>query len=162
MTLEPLTYRDVLAALPWRNAQKAALRTPGLETEADAKRFWEDVVTSAHSPHRYFAIRHTGELSHVGGITNIRWIERDAELSLIGKGWLDPQNQNDMAAARLLMVYAYQSLNLDRVNVEAYDCGFDAFWSEFAGPYVHEVSNLPGRKWRGGLYSSRWYTIWSA
>ena len=195
MKLEPLTLDQCQQVRLWRNDCLETLRTPYPLTEEQQEAFYRDVVCNRNSPHRYFAIvREVSKEDYIksgrkdvkwadivdfafigmGGITNIDWINRIGEISLI----IDPERRSKFRgegrgedkgkgteAVVLLLDQAFNYLNLQTVYGECYRCNPAwEFWQKVTEKYCGSAKtgylDLPNRKyWQGEYYDSLYFSI---
>ena len=169
MKLEPLTKEQCQKVRIWRNQISESLRTPYLLTEEMQDRFYEEVVCNRNSPHRYWAIVGEIEISGqkrscvlvgMGGLINIEWHNRLAEISLI----IDPKLRDKGYGEKtvdLLLDQAFNYLNLQTVFGECYLCnpGWE-FWGDITDKHNGKILLLPNRKfWKGTYYDSLYFSI---
>jgi RimJ/RimL family protein N-acetyltransferase len=158
MELRALERLDVEEARKWRNKARESLRTPYLLTIEDQQDFFDDLACG-DSPHRYFTIWDNG-LIGVGGLTNIMWENRMAEISLI----INPIHRkkgNGERAVSLLLDEAFNRMNLKTVFGECYICNQAwEFWQKIAELYDGFYTTLPCRKyWDGNYFGSLYFSV---
>ena len=173
MKLEPLTKEQCEKVRIWRNQIPESLRTPYPLTREQQEKFYEQVICNRNSPHRYWAImkdcgdlRPDRECNHfigMGGIINIQWQNRIAEISLIlGGDWHKNGEGDGKKAVELLLDQAFNYLNLQTVFGEVYHCNEKAanFWLEITRKYQGKTSVLRNRKfWKDQYHNSRYFSI---
>lgn len=93
-------------------------------TDVQVRAFWEAIIANPGANLRYFAIQALGENGHFVGACSLQQIDlrnRHAELSV----WMAGREQRGLGfgteAIRLLLVYAFEVLRLDKVYLGAYD-----------------------------------------
>lgn len=177
MKLEPLTKEQCELVRQWRNADLVGLRTPYMLTEHIQKDFYDNVICNRNSHHRYWAIIKEVDTKGIakiaewsgagntfvgmGGLTNIQWENRLAEISLI----IDPTQQGKelgTKAVDLLLDQAFHYLNLTVLYGECYLCNEKAlaFWKKIAGERRAITVILPNRKyWCGKYWDSFYFSI---
>ena len=173
MILDALTLDDCLEVVKWRNEDISGLRTPyflGEEMQID---FYNKVICNRESPHKYIAIREEEDkvllpvngttkdniLIGMGGLTDIDWINRQAEISLIiapfarGKGL-------GKEAAVMVIEWGFKTLNLDYIYGECYNTNETGlqFWHDLINEYGGWESNLPCVKyWKGQYWDGMYF-----
>lgn len=127
--LTSLAEDDLLAVRIWRNAQPQVLRNPKPLTIEDQHRYWHEVVAPslvAESPKVVLvAIRIAGALIGYGGLTNLDWVVRRAEVSFL----VSPERAADFGGyvvdfrrfLDLLSELAFERMGLSRLFTETYD-----------------------------------------
>ena len=144
MTLEAMTLADAQAARAWRNDRPDAMRTPYPLSQADQQAWYLD-----HDG-RFFSIVEDDLLAGYGGIQHVQWESRIGELSLL----MDPAVDHHRAEALdLILTYAFDTMRLDTVFAEVYECNRDLSWWQHVacGPEC-TTARLPNRKWYQGRY----------
>lgn len=159
MKLAPLTRGDCEQVRRWRNEALFSLRTPYYLTKEMQEDFYKNVVCNRNSSHRYWAITNP-KLIGIGGLTNIGWENRIAEISLI----IDPNRQKrgfGEKAVELLLDQAFNYLNLKTVFGECYFSNKAAgFWKKITEKYEGFQTRLPNRKfWDGSYWDSYYFSI---
>ncbi|HIJ71134.1 MAG TPA: GNAT family N-acetyltransferase [Planctomycetes bacterium] len=161
MKLEVLTKDDCEQARIWRNECLVSLRTPYPLTKEQQEQFYHDVICNRNSPHRYWGIHEDGVFIGMGGLTNIAWESRQAEISLI----LDPAKRGECRgkqAVYLLLDRAFNYLNLDLVYGECYYANTTGqhFWKTIVGDYHGKSSDLrKGKYWNGKTSMTMYFDI---
>ena len=173
MKLKVLEYDDLLDSLEWRNKHMEALRTPILLNESMQMEFFEKEICNRDSKHRYWSLWETRkELKEpknnltfndeifvgVGGLTNISWENRSAEISLI----ISDRCQNmglGEKAVDLLINQGFSYMNLENIYGEVYRCNEPGleFWKKIIEKYDAETASLPHRKFYNGCYYGSLY-----
>lgn len=171
MELQPLTLEDAEVIRQERNKlPPGILRTPYMLTKEMQEEWYYREIADRESRTRYWglwepwpvdnggfvpATRHV--LVGYGGIENIEWENRSGEMSLLvfshsrhmGFG------QN---AVKLFLHEAFNTLNLETVYAEVYDCNPNReFWSKVG----HVAATLPRRKCIDGQYYAAKYYVWT-
>lgn len=151
-------HKDVVCrdVLNWRESCPESLRTPHPLNYQQQERFFDDVICDMDSNHKYFEIFDVHpDFPTIGptpicfgGLTNIDWHNRNAEISLI----VDPNLQGKgygQKAVKLLLDYAKNRMQLSTIYGECYMCSKAVkFWQMLADNTVI----LPRRKWWDGKY----------
>lgn len=158
MKLDALSREQCQHVRLWRNEEPQFLRTPYFLTEKIQDEFYDNVVCNRDSKHRYFSIIEGDYfLIGMGGITNIEWENRTAEISLIinpeyrGKGY-------GRKAVDLLIKQGFGEMGLYSIYGEVYDCGNYQFWRKLVEEKIGYYTNLKHRKMHQGfLYGSTWF-----
>jgi len=127
--LTSLSEEDLAAVRIWRNAQPRILRNPDPLTPEDQRRYWDGVVAPSQEvdcPRIVLvAFRLAGALLGYGGLTNLDWEVRRAEVSFL----VLPERAADPSVYAvdfrrfldLLSVLAFQRMALTRLFTETYD-----------------------------------------
>jgi GNAT superfamily N-acetyltransferase len=124
--------------------------------------FYDNVICSRESSHRYWAVHRDVDNSFVAmtGLTDIAWENGIAEISLlvdpaitkkgIGKETVGLVLAEAFGALRLLTVFGECYLNNDAVG----------FWESVVKDHGGSTTTLPRRKWwNGQLWDSLYFTI---
>lgn len=93
-------------------------------TDVQVHAYWEAIMANPGANLRYFAIQALGENGHFVGACSLQQIDfrnRHAELSV----WMAGREQRGLGfgteAIRLLLVYAFEALRLDKIYLGVYD-----------------------------------------
>src|ERR1041385_6782710 len=93
-------------------------------TDVQVKAFWEEIIASPGANLRYFAIQSLGDNGQFVGACRLQQIDlrnSHAELGI----WMAAREQRGLGygteAIRLLLVYAFEVMRLDKVYLGAYD-----------------------------------------
>jgi RimJ/RimL family protein N-acetyltransferase len=134
-TVDELAERDIEALRVWRNAQTSVLRQKDPITPEQQRRWYDDVVRPTHasaSPSFLLvALRRRDDLVAYGGLTNVSWRDRRAEVSFLADtavvaddaayrevflaflAWLDGCAFGELGLHRLFTeTYAYRTFHL--------------------------------------------------
>lgn len=136
----------------WRDEARETLRTTGFSDDSDL--FLYD------NSHRYISFYDESNLVAFGGLTNIQWENRLAEISLI----VNPDNRKDGIGSDcidMLLDEAFNKMNLKTVTGECYKCnpGID-FWYRLIEKYNGYKTILPNRKfWNGKHHDSLYFSV---
>jgi len=141
----------------WRNEAREALRTPGFTCQQKQEEWIESLKDS---PHRYFSFRDKVNLMAFGGLTDIQWENRLAEISLI----VNPDNRKDGIGSDcvdMLLDEAFNKMNLKTVTGECYKCNpAIEFWYRVIEKYNGYKTILKNRKfWDGEFHDSIYFSI---
>jgi RimJ/RimL family protein N-acetyltransferase len=151
--------------------------------------FYRDVACNRNSPHRYWGIYaeipHATTYSFIdelkswtdgmpkdkvtlktyskfigmGGLTNIEWENRQAEISLIINPALQKEGHGK-EAVRLLLDQGFNHLNLDLVYGECFECGAIAFWQSIVKRYSAKTRWLrKGKVMNGQRHRTMYFEI---
>ena len=167
MRLDALTWEESWESTKWRHGHLETLRTPSMLTEKMQKEWYDTVVCSRTSPHRYWALKETGKeikekssltwseeyLVGVGGLTYISWENRSAEISLIIADKFHRMKLGEKAVD-LLLTQAFNMMNLEVVYGEVYKCNPTGvkFWDKMILKYDAVRVVKPFVKWYAGQY----------
>jgi RimJ/RimL family protein N-acetyltransferase len=175
MILQIPTLDDCEEVRMWRNECLETLRTPYPLTAEMQEAFYRDVICNRSSPHRYWSIVFSEkEIPHIpltninsttvvgfGGLTNIQWENRQAEISLI----VNPDMRNKEygeKAAHLILDQAFNYMNLELVYGECYWCNPKAlgFWKKIVEFYNgQEMPIRKGKYWSGQHFGTMYFDI---
>jgi len=113
------------------------------------------------SPHRYWSIHDAQcKLLAFGGLTNIQWENRIAEISLI----IDPKKVREgigTESVRLLRAEGFGRMNLKTIFGEVYKCNPAwEFWAGLTTRFAGAVTTLWNRKFWEGKYWDSLYFSW--
>jgi hypothetical protein len=160
MELKAPKYEEVMKVRDWRNDTMESLRTSFPLTEKMQLDFFEDVVNNRDSCHRYYSLYHDNLFVGFGGLTNIQWENRCAEISLIIDPLSRKKNYGSLAVSELLKT-AFNSLNLNMVFGEVYTCNKALdFWKKMASIWNCYTTTLYSRKfWDGKYYDSLYFSV---
>jgi RimJ/RimL family protein N-acetyltransferase len=157
MIMDAAYITDARTVAEWRNQARDTLRTTGF-TNVDKQ---EDFIKSLDkSNHRYFSFYDDNTLIAFGGITNIQWENRIAEISLI----VDPYRRQDGTGSEcvdMLLDEAFGKMNLKTMCGECYknNPAID-FWFRLTEKYSGHTALLKNRKfWNGDYYDSLYFSI---
>ena len=175
MRLDILEWNECMDSLAWRNKHLETLRTSHMLSEEMQQKFYEDVISNPDSKHRYWALKEKRkELEEkgdetwygmviksgkddifvgVGGLTNISWENRNAEISLI----ISDTCQNmglGSKAVDLLIHQGFSFMNLENIYGECYECNPKgiSFWLKMIEKYEADVVWKPYVKYYNGTY----------
>ena len=140
----------------WRNDARNTLRTTGFCTIDLQESFIENLDPKVN---RYFAFYDGGDLVAFGGLTDIQWENRMAEISLI----VDPdlvKSGIGSDAVDMLLEEAFNKMNLKTVFGECYKSNSAVdFWFRLTEKYEGYTTILPNRKyWNGEFYDSLYFS----
>ena len=122
---------DMLPIKQWRNEQMDVLRQSALLTDEDQMRYYRQTVVPSFDQEApllmLFSYLLEGNLIGYGGLTNIDWVNKRAEISyLVETGRSSEQNRElyeaDFSAFLSLMKrIAFNELSLNRLYTETFD-----------------------------------------
>lgn len=124
-----LREQDIMQIKEWRNAQIDVLRQNRPLSDEEQRRYYRQVVepsfAAAEPQLILFSFLHHGELIGYGGLTNLDWVSRRAEVSFL----VDPVRAGDhalyeqvfLAFLSLMRRVAFAELNLNRLFIETFD-----------------------------------------
>jgi len=137
-------------------------------TEEMQDDFYDRVARDRHSEDRYWEVKH---LIHVhgegmciqfiglGGLTDIEWENRLAEISL----FISPHEQGKgygRTAVKLLCEEGFDHMGLETILGEAFLCNPNwKFWDKLTDEFMGFKTQLPDRKfWAGQHYPSLYFS----
>lgn len=177
MILDTLTLEDVELVRQWRNQDLKVLRTPYMLTKEMQREFYDMQVCNRNANSRWWAIKesHTGTsvedkdlisgyiLIGMGGLENIVWENRNAEISLIIDPDLRGKGYGEKALGMILKM-GFNYLGLHTIDAEVYWCNPDGqmFWLKMAEKHPSRQVILADRKyWDGKYYDSDFITFFA-
>ncbi|MCC2545235.1 ATP-grasp domain-containing protein [Hymenobacter sp. BT175] len=127
--LLPIRLQDREPIRQWRNAQLDILRQRAPLSPADQDRYFAQVVQPLFETEQpaqlLFSLLKAGELIGYGGLVHIDWDAQRAEISFLletGRNADIPTFRQDFAAyLRMLREVAFEDLEFQKINTEAYD-----------------------------------------
>ena len=164
MNLCAPTVQDVEQVRLWRNNCLETLRTPYPLTKEMQEQFYREVICTRNSKHRYWSISETEDgieyMIGFGGLTNIEWENRLAEISLIINPEFRRQGKGEQAV-ELLLREGFNNMNLENIYGECYETNsMQGFWKKVCDKYSGKAVILPQRKyWNGKYYDSLYFSI---
>ena len=119
MRLRPVDYGDVERMVEWRTAQMEHLRSwefPSIDTQ-------NEFIARVHTDPSlvYLAVGGVSDHRNIvayGGFINIDHINRKAEMAFLGDPEIDTLTED--IAANLILQYGFQTLNLNRIEMETH------------------------------------------
>lgn len=130
-TYEILTIRreDIFQIKNWRNEQMSVLRQNQLLTDEDQLRYYETAIRSSMEAEQpkiiLFSYLQAGACIGYGGLTNIDWVSKRAEISFLVA---TERTQDDTTYARdfstflhLMQQVAFAELGFHRLFTETFD-----------------------------------------
>ena len=159
--LAPITKANCRLAATWRNDFRQSLRTPIMLTEEMQDDFFDKVARDRHSEDRYWEIHEGGDkFLGLGGLTDIEWENRLAEISLFispsehGKGY-------GTQAVKLLCEEGFNRMGLKTILGEAFLCNPNwHFWDNLTLVFKGFSIQLPNRKFWDGRWWDSYYFSW--
>ena len=157
MKLKALSLPDLEKVRLWRNEQQSMLRTPFLLTQEQQARFYSEVICNRQANARFWGIWYEDEFIGMLGIESIELENRRGEISLI----TDPKYCNNIRykqALLLLLDKGFDSLNLDNIWGECYECNdlFD-FWVKAINELCGTSCKMENTKFFNGKYYNSLY-----
>lgn len=167
----------------WRNNARESLRTPGFLNYEMQQEFYNNIICNKNSKYKYYGIfvideekqKHIEEVAlkslkspginfdyckilvGMGGITNIEWENRIAEISLI----IGPQYTKKgigKKAVSLLLDEGFNNLGLYNIYGEVYQCNKNIkFWYKEIEKYKAYKTTLPCKKYFNGIHYNSIY-----
>ncbi|MNC01131.1 ribosomal-protein-L7/L12-serine acetyltransferase [compost metagenome] len=126
-----LRKQDMLLIKQWRNEQMAVLRQAALLTDEDQLRYYADYVkpsiSNKNTQIMLFSYFLNDELIGYGGLTNIDWVNKRAEISyLLDTERSSEENQEQYSKdfstfLRLMLRIAFDELDIHRLYTETFD-----------------------------------------
>jgi RimJ/RimL family protein N-acetyltransferase len=128
MILRPITREECQVVRVWRNdpAVWPILRTKEPITEAQQDAFY-DAISGPDPEHLYYALEHDGQFIGTGGLTYLRRVPGEAEISLVLGPAYRGRGLGTMAVDALLE--QARVLGLTAVIGECYATGNLPFWT---------------------------------
>ena len=160
MLLRQPKQTDLHAVANWRNTVPESLRTHGETTYRQQDKFFEDVICNPQSKHKYFGAYVEKKMVALTGLTDVDYVNGNAELSLI----VDPKQHGKgygKSAVTQILNYGFNTLRLKYIYGECYYCNPGiGFWQKICTQYNAIVVDLPFRKfWNGQHHHSMYFTI---
>jgi len=127
--LIPIRETDMESIRVWRNAQMDVLRQKELLTNESQKQYFNEIIKPSFSeqfPNQIlFSFLYKNECIGYGGLVNISWIDKRAEMSFL----VDNQRVIDKAQYKkdmdsfieLMKTVCFKELNFNRLFTETYD-----------------------------------------
>ena len=152
MNMTGACMEDAGLVSKWRNDARGTLRTTGFCTIDIQEKFIENLDPKVD---RYFSFYDGGDLAAFGGLTDIQWENRLAEISII----VDPDQYKSgfgSDAVNMLLDEAFNKLNLKTVFGECYKSNSAVdFWFRLTEKYEGYTTILKNRKyWNGEYYDT--------
>jgi RimJ/RimL family protein N-acetyltransferase len=130
-SLVPLRAEDMLSIGRWRNEQIAVLRQKRPLTDEDQRNYYERVVEPSfgqqHPGLLLFSYLLDNRLIGYGGLTNLDWDHRRAEISYLvetkrsGEQDVERYDRDFSTFLRLMKQIAFEDLELNRLFTETFD-----------------------------------------
>lgn len=127
--LMPINEKDMFTIKKWRNKQIKFLRQKKKLTDRDQKKYFNEVVLPSYNKKKpqlmLFKLAHKGVFVGYGGITNIDWVSKRAEISFLDDNLRadDETTYKEDFTAFLLIIkkVVFEYLKFQRVFTETYD-----------------------------------------
>lgn len=128
-SVQPLSEHDMLLIKEWRNAQMDVLRQNQVLTDEDQMRYYRQGVVPSYTDNEtkiiLFSFLQDEQLIGYGGLTNIDWAAKRAEISFL----IDPTRtlhpaqykQDFLQFLALMRTIAFCELQFNRLFTETYD-----------------------------------------
>lgn len=126
-----LRKQDILLIKQWRNEQMAVLRQSDLLTDEDQLRYYANIVDPSFSDRNtrimLFSYFYYDELIGYGGLTNIDWINKRAEISYLVNTDRSLEEdrklymQDFSTFLKLMQRIAFNELEIHRLYTETFD-----------------------------------------
>jgi len=168
MRLDELNYVLVDDVVDWRNGCRESLRTSGITSTDTQLRFYNSLKN--RSDIKYYSILeekdsyeeggNKNNIIGVGGLVNIEWPNRIAEIAVLLNPVFRGQGKGK-DAVNLILDEAFDNMGITTVYGECYSCSpaLD-FWSDMAKKEKWYTTVLPKRKiWNGKMYDSLYFSI---
>jgi RimJ/RimL family protein N-acetyltransferase len=160
--LRAIEKKDLEQLLEWRNKpQLRRFYREYRELGIDHQMQWFQTKVINDNSTLMFAIvsLENGELLGACGLCYINWLNRNADLSLyIGKDDLYVDDKYAFDAAKVLINYGFEELNLHRIYAEIYDIDFpkQEFFTKIGMVYEQKQreTHWTEGKWVNSLYYS--------
>lgn len=128
-SVRPIQEQDMLFIKEWRNAQMNVLRQSKVLTDEDQLRYYQNVVvqsfTDSYTKIILMSFLQNGELIGYGGLTNIDWSAKRAEISFLLNPirTLAPETYEAdfLQFLDFMRAIAFQELSFNRLFTETYD-----------------------------------------
>ncbi len=128
-SIVPIRYEDRMSILKWRNEQVYHLRQDKPLTELDQENYFNSVVNKLFDQEQpsqlLFSYLQGEECIGYGGLVNISWINKNAEMSFV----LNNEHINDKTLykkefkifIKLILKVGFIDLKLNKIFTETYD-----------------------------------------
>lgn len=169
--LRALSKADMEQVRIWRNEMPEGLRTPFDLTREMQEDYYRDVICNRESHTRYWGIWSNEEAASTyppssgfigyGGIENIQWESRLAEISILIGPDFRRHGYGEQAVVAILD-RAFRRLNLKLVYGECYECNpAILFWRKLLDRWMCEHVMLPGYRklWNGAEATGLYFAI---
>lgn len=128
-SLVPLRYEDIFFIKEWRNAQIDVLRQKGILNDSDQENYYKQAILPTFyqdNPKQIlFSFLKSDKCIGYGGLTNIDWESKRAEMSFLVA--IERINNNELykndftSYISLLKKVAFEELKFNRLFTETYD-----------------------------------------
>lgn len=158
--LRAIEEQDLEQLLKWRNQPeyRCFFREYRELSMAEQKKWYENRVIGDEHTRMFSIVKiENDELIGACGLCYIDWINRCADFSIyIGKDHLYIDRNYAIDAARILIRYGFEELNLHRLWSEIYEID-EAKKEMFATlGFIHEATHR-STHWTGGKWVDSWY-----
>jgi RimJ/RimL family protein N-acetyltransferase len=125
----PLREEDIYSIKEWRNAQMDVLRQNKILTDEDQKNYYDKIVMKSFSEDNpniiLFSYLKNKKCIGYGGLTNIDWISKRAEISFLvhPDQTTNKESYGSIFSGFLLLmkIVAFDELRFNRLFTETYD-----------------------------------------
>ena len=123
----PIRYEDRMDIMKWRNEQIYHLRQKNPLTKEDQERYFEEVIFNLFdqdNPNQIlFSFLKNGICIGYGGLVNIKWIDKNAEISFIMKTEFEILffKKYWKYFLHLIELVAFKDLNFHKIYTYAFD-----------------------------------------
>ena len=125
--ITPIRYKDRFKIMKWRNEQVYHLRQNGLLNKKDQENYFKNVISKNFNnlrPHQLlFSFLENEVLIGYGGLVNINWIDKNAEISFLINTELETLyfNKYWCVFLKLIQNLAFQELSFYKIYTYAFD-----------------------------------------
>lgn len=128
-TLAPIREEDMELIRVWRNTQMDVLRQKNEISKEEQNRYFHKIIkplfTKQHPPQLLFSFFENSKLIGYGGLVNISWIDKRAEMSYLAETQRAKNNlqyENDMINfIFMIKQLCFYELNFNRLFTETYE-----------------------------------------
>lgn len=128
LEIVPIRHEDMLKIMQWRNEQTYHLRQNGLISKKDQNNYFKNVIgglfNDPHPKQVLFSYIKQDICIGYGGLVNINWHDKRAELSFLLDTNLKKNKQNYQkyfsVFIELIKKVAFTEMNLNRIYTETY------------------------------------------
>jgi hypothetical protein len=166
LDLRKLNKYDMQEVLDERHKVPETLRTAKTLTIEEQMAWYDTQIANRESHTRYFGFYDGPIFIGYGGLENIQWENRSAEISVLIFERFRKKGYGEKAVWAILRT-AFDTYNLDNVWGECYECGNVEFWekvnhnirgnNEGWKNIIIQETTLPRRKYFNGEYFNSYY-----
>lgn len=171
LIVKPPTALSLEIVREWRNEDLSSLRTPFFLTEEMQEDYYKQLCDQKSNKRMWCfyenydpAYKCKNEMENLiafGGLENIEWENRLAEISIIVDWQYRTQGYGKEAVAKILE-QGFDYFNLENIYGECYKTNPDAlaFWEKIMKIHSGYKTMLPQRKyWHGSYHDSLYFNI---